>query len=73
MRRCAMPPCAGHTFGGIGGTHYHGGWQVDFEAAPMTAYVPRNPTRVRTRSHSRVLVHAASLGALGRDHAARLG
>jgi len=33
----------GHTFGGIGGTHYHGSWQVDFEAAPITAYCnPRN-------------------------------
>ena len=28
----------GHTFGGIGGTHRHGDWQVDYEAAPMTGY-----------------------------------
>jgi len=31
-----------HTFGGIGGTHYQSGWQVDFEAAPLTGYC--NPT-----------------------------
>jgi len=28
----------GHTFGGIGGTHRHGSWQVDYEAAPTTGY-----------------------------------
>ena len=28
----------GNTFGGIGGTHRHNSWQVDFEAAPTTGY-----------------------------------
>ena len=28
----------GHVFGGIGGTHRHSDWQVDFEAAPTTGY-----------------------------------
>ena len=28
----------GHTFGGIGGTHRHSDWQIDFEAAPTTPY-----------------------------------
>ena len=32
-------PSGGHTYGGLGGTHYHGSWNIDFEAAPMTGYV----------------------------------
>jgi len=31
-------PGGGHRLGGIGGTHYHGSWQADFEAAPFTPY-----------------------------------
>lgn len=28
-----------HTYAGIGGTHYHSGWTIDFEASPLVAYV----------------------------------
>lgn len=38
----------GHTFGGIGGTHMHSGWSVDFAFAPVTSYCD-NPQVYGTR------------------------
>ena len=28
----------GHIFGGIGGSHYHGGWTIAYEAMPVVGY-----------------------------------
>jgi len=49
-------PGHGHALGGLGGTHYHGSWQADFEAAPFTPYCNPNirygtDTFHRHRSH----------------------
>ena len=36
----ATPRC---RYGGLGGSHVHNGWTIDFEAAPLTGYCnPKN-------------------------------
>lgn len=55
----------GHTFGGIGGTHRHGSWQVDYEMAPSTGYcAPTNKYGDNSRHrHSSYYVYSRCGGA----------
>jgi len=55
---------SGHTFGGIGGTHRHGNWQVDFEMAPSTGYcAPTNKYGSNSRQrHSHYYVYSSCGG-----------
>ena len=55
----------GHTFGGIGGTHRHGNWQVDYEMAPSTGYcAPQNKYGDNSRQrHSSHYVYSTCGGA----------